>query len=252
MRGKGREDETENQTRKLQNNRRAKSMSKNTDLITLAMHGQKESDDLKRRIEEWVQETASQQCINCIDTCCDGTKHFINISGDDLEPFLEIGVPVFNWNYFDAYVLLKWRSTNRSNHMKLFTKEGIEIPKPALIEATEFMHESYKGIVFEGKSEFSLYVDKYCPFYNFGKGCEIHDDPRRPKVCKEYPVIDMHEGTYDILPSCKPFNQREVREDFRKNFPEPSIVLANNGDSGRCIIDSSRRMNELEYGEKVK
>ncbi len=200
-------------------------MSKNTDLVTLEIYGQKESDGLKRRIEEWVQKTASQQCTNCIDTCCDATKHFINITGDDLEPFLEIGVPVFNLGYFDAYVLLRWRETKPSNKMKLFTKEGAEIPKPALIEIKEFMHESYKGgIVFEGKSEFSLYVEKYCPFYNSGKGCEIHDDPGRPKVCKEYPVIDMHEGIYHILPSCKPFNQIEAREDFRKNFPE--LVLA--------------------------
>ena len=179
--------------------------------------------DLKQRIRQWTMQTAAKYCKDCKDTCCDGNKHIISFKESELELFLEKAIPIVKIDDLDesAYDENRYLKIKETLH----TKNGLVIPRPALIQTSRGLGP------FE--VEYYLYVEKNCPFFN--NGCEIHEDPRRPQVCRDYPVFCDRDGNkYYIKSSCRPFNQRIVREDFRRTFPEPEVFLGLNS-AGRCV-----------------
>jgi Fe-S-cluster containining protein len=106
------------------------------------------------------------------------------------------------------------------------TKDGKEIPKPSLVETRE--------------GELMLYVDKYCPAFEEGIGCKVHDDPRRPQICSSYP-LKVKGDIAVIRDTCSQFNRYEMRESFRDNFPE--IRLCKND---KEFLDASKRYTPLD------
>jgi Fe-S-cluster containining protein len=62
-----------------------------------------------------------------------------------------------------------------------------------------------------------LYSDGACPFYD--KGCKVHDDFRRPKLCKQYPYIGIQGGDSVLVSeSCSAFRKKEVRDIFFRKY----------------------------------
>ena len=194
------------------------------------------------QVAEWTLKKAKEYCPQCKDTCCNGTKHVIYINENELEPFVEKGMPIYP---IDNFWLTDLRSWMIDLHTPLLTKERKEIPKPSLIE-TRLHMDHYE------RKNFTLNVDKYCPFYEQKSGCAIHEDERRPLVCKEYPVFNAREdNTFVIAPSCRLFNQQKVREDFRRTFPEPDSRLIIVKKRGEAIRSAEGGLNRLEYGRDV-
>jgi hypothetical protein len=194
-------------------------------------------------ILKWTLDTAKKYCPKCENTCCDGIRHAITMYENELRPFVERGIPAYCLDNFSYEDLFDWRC-NLS--MSLFTKHGDKISKPSLIETRVKMNPY-------GEKNFTLYVDKNCPFYEQKSGCTIHEDERRPIVCKDYPVFSTKDelNTFIIAPSCDLFNLQEVREDFRRNFPEPNFKLAIIKEDGSIIKSAESGLNKLEYGRDI-
>jgi Fe-S-cluster containining protein len=103
---------------------------------------------------------------------------------------------------------------------RLCFKNGLEIPKPALIQMPKWLWGE----------EWYLYADS-CPFYK-EKNCEIHENSRRPDVCKRYPIILLGcndpEGKkldVEIMKSCECFNRKEIQDALTKKFPVRIIEI---------------------------
>jgi hypothetical protein len=182
--------------------------------------------DLERQIREWTEKVADNYCKDCTYSCCDGAKHIIEFQGSDLGPFVEMGIPIIRESDLGATALEDFH-LRRLRDQPYWTKDGKVIPKPALIE---------RGLK---KVSYVLYIEKFCPAYREGKGCQIHDDPRRPAVCKDYPVGIEGEAVW-IKESCELFNSPEVRESFEQAFP--SLKLCRDKAEFKEEIDKQHRI----------
>lgn len=205
------------------------------------------SDEGEELIRKWVQETAAKYCKDCTDTCCNGIRHRIDIEESKIEPFLKKGIPIFRIDELKEEYFGLGTFSDFHQDKSYYTLNGDKIPKPALIQIG-------KPIPSRGRDAiFSLYVDKYCPLYDEGNNrCSIHDNPQRPDVCIKYPLFEIISGDFTLKDSCKPFNKREVREDFRKKFREPEYSLLINEANGRYTsFVCGKTLNEVEYGTKV-
>lgn len=192
---------------------------------------EKQLDNLGEKVRKWTRETASKYCKDCKDNCCNGYKHRIDITESELKPFLERGIPIARLDD------LNQERAFEKGHLKiraiLYTKNGQKIPRPSLIQTRKAHSANIDGENVDFETTYALYVDKYCPFYDKKSGCEIHEDPKRSEVCKTYPVFRLTPTSrcFSFNSSCKLFNQKEVREAFKMNFPEP-IVLGVNTEKG--------------------
>ena len=166
------------------------------------------ASNLNEQMQAWVNKKASGYCPDCPKTCCDGVRHIIEVGESKLELFAERGIPIIRTEDLNRDTYQEWKQT-QNIPQTLYTKDGKVVPKPSLIETPPT----------NGESTFRLYVERYCPLYDEAKGCEVHEDPRRPSVCKQYPLLDLEDGNFTIIPSCTSFDQRSVREDFQKTFP---------------------------------
>ena len=166
---------------------------------------------LEKEINEWTMQNTSKYCKTCEDTCCNGYKHRIYVSELELEPFVERGVPIV-------------KSEGLNHHMfsikdKLYTKDKKEIHRPSLVQTSKACSVEFGNDIINFENVYALYVDKYCPLYSKENGCEIHEDPRRPKLCKEYPILMILDSNHlEFKRSCRPLNKRDIRGDFIRKF----------------------------------
>jgi hypothetical protein len=166
---------------------------------------------LEGKIREWQQKVLNDYCKVCSDTCCNGQKHKIMIDSFSVPLFKEKGVPVIKLKKWDRYSLPK---------SGLLFKDGSEIQKPALVQMpTKWLYGN----------EWYLYAD-FCPFYRDNQ-CEVHEDPRRPEVCKKYPIVfpecsDPTGKKMDvrIMKSCEYFSNKENQSRLTRKFPVRIIM----------------------------
>ena len=175
-------------------------------------------DDLDERVRYWTQEVADTYCKKCVDTCCNGYKHRIDISKFSLPLFQEHGVPVYKLGEFGKNAVLdKWGHVILKNQHWL--KDKTSIPQPAIIENT-----ASRGIFAseDQRPKYTLYVRNNCPLYEQEKGCIAHEDERRPQVCKDFPVFRVSDTNpwFVFHENCKSFNKEELRKAFEQAFPE--------------------------------
>lgn len=161
---------------------------------------------LKEKIQRWQQEMLNGYCEKCKDTCCNGKKHNIIAGPNSVSLFKEKGIPIVKRSQFDTHSL-------RTNTLRF--RNGCEIQKPSLVEMP--------GKWLYG-DEWYVYAD-FCPFYKNNQ-CEVHEDERRPEVCKKYPLNflgcnDSEGKLLDVLVmnSCEFFSREEVRKTLTKKFP---------------------------------
>jgi hypothetical protein len=126
-----------------------------------------------------------------------------------LEFFRDEGIKVFNADdlkypidFREGVYPISWLD-------EIITKDGKETPRPALVQVSDPFNND--------NPSYSLFVDKFCPFHSEYSKCAIYDKKERPYICKRYPVFGKRTD-YEIRRSCAPFNQREIREDFRRKF----------------------------------
>lgn len=162
--------------------------------------------ELKAKIQKWQQGILNDYCGKCKDTCCNGQKHRIVAGPYSVPLFKEKGIPIVKRSQFDTHSL-------RTNVLRL--RNGCEIQKPSLVELP--------GKWMYGE-EWYIYADM-CPFYKDNQ-CEVHEDERRPEVCKKYPLDFLGrndpEGKFlDVLVmnSCECFRKEEVRNTLATKFP---------------------------------
>jgi len=160
---------------------------------------------LEEKMQRWVQ----NYCKACSDTCCNSQKHAILFDDSSLPLFQEKGIPVVRLSQLKEPVAVI------NGHLKLYLRDGSELKRPSVVQTP-------KGLF---QREWIIYSE-VCPFYNKEKGCEVHEDSRRPTACKQYPIIPL--GCYDpegkivdirVMNSCLCFNQEEIKSSFLKRFP---------------------------------
>ena len=158
---------------------------------------------LEGKIRQWQQNVLNGYCKKCSDTCCNGQKHRIMIDSVSLPLFKEKGIPVIKHRKFD-------KSSFKDNQLRF--KNGDYIQKPALVQMPRWLFGD----------EWYLYVD-FCPFYQDNR-CEIHENPRRPEVCKKYPIVTLgyNEPEGDmldvkIMKSCE--YHKQIQSLLVKKFP---------------------------------
>ena len=166
---------------------------------------------LEENIREWQQSIADNHCRECPDSCCNLKKHIIPIRGYSLSVFKEKGVPIIEKRKLNKSSLKEWKK----NHNKtLFFADGSKVSKPSVIDTGGFFLD-----------EFYMYADS-CPFYEKNKGCEIHEDERRPSDCEKYPLAFL--GCNDkkgrlldimIMKTCEYFNREEIKSELLEKFP---------------------------------
>ncbi len=159
---------------------------------------------IEEKVREWQQECLTNYCQACSSTCCNSQKHRIVLEQSSLPLFQEYGIPVVKQKQLDKHSL--------GNNRPLL-KDGSPVPKPSIIQTGRFLSQG--GY---------LHAD-ICPFYDKGKGCKVHEDSRRPQVCKDYPITFL--GCNDegrlldvrIMRSCEYFNKPENRTALIERFP---------------------------------
>lgn len=169
---------------------------------------------LQEKIREWQQIIVDNYCRKCSDTCCNSQKHRILLDYYSLSLFEEKGIPIIGIKQLNESSLNNWKKTLDS---KLFLKNGSEVQKPSIIQVNKIQFALYT---------WALYAN-FCPFYNKGEGCIVHEDPRRPLVCREYPIVflesdDPKGNVLDVLlikKTCEYFNREEIKSSFTKKFP---------------------------------
>ncbi|MCK9596015.1 hypothetical protein M0R19_02435 [Candidatus Pacearchaeota archaeon] len=155
---------------------------------------------IESKIREWQQEKLTNYCGVCKDNCCNAKKHNILLNSFSLPLFEENGIPIIEYKQLISL------------NDKICLKDGSIIQKPSILQCRNI-------------KEWVIYSD-FCPFYAKGEGCKVHEDPRRPEVCREYPLAffgcNDAEGKYldvKIMKSCEYFNKKEVQDEFKKKFP---------------------------------
>jgi len=155
---------------------------------------------IESKIREWQQENLNNYCEVCKDNCCNAQKHNILFNSASLPLFEENGIPI-----------IKYKQLVPMGN-KLCLKDGSEVQKPSILQCRD-------------KNEWVIYAD-FCPFYVKEKGCKVHEDPRRPEVCREYPIVffgcnDSEGKVLDVkvMKSCEYFNKKEIQDEFKKKFP---------------------------------
>lgn len=158
---------------------------------------------IEERIREWQQNFLSEHCRVCSDTCCNSKKHAILFDDSSLPLFQERGIPIVRVNQLEEPFLIE---------EGLYLKDGSEVGKPSIVEPP-------KGLF---RRKWFIYSD-ICPFYSKEKGCDVHEDPRRPEVCKKYPIVflectDTEGRFFDIrIKDCE--YSEEIRKEITKEFP---------------------------------
>jgi Fe-S-cluster containining protein len=100
----------------------------------------------------------------------------------------------------------------------LFLKDGHAIEKPSIVKPPKGLYQR----------KWFLYAD-VCPFYNSERACDVHEDPRRPTVCKNYPIT-LFGGNYSeggffdlkVKDSCE-YSER-IKTEITKEFPRVKII----------------------------
>jgi Fe-S-cluster containining protein len=163
---------------------------------------------LEKQMQEWLQ----NYCGKCLDTCCNSEKHRIRLEDYSVPLFQEKGISVINHRSLDKFSIKKWKKDKLA---KLLLRKGSEVPKPSVVEIPQGMF----GV------GYYLYSN-ICPFYDKEKGCEVHEDPRRPEYCIKYPFVTL--GCNDpegrlldvrVMESCECLRNPEIRFEFTKTFP---------------------------------
>ena len=161
---------------------------------------------LEGRIRQWQQNFLSEYCKVCSDTCCDSQKHAILFDDSSLPLFQERGIPIVRVHQLEKPVEVI------NGHLKLYLKDGSEVRKPSIVEPPKGLFQR-RWIIY----------DDVCPFYNSAGTCDVHEDPRRPEVCKKYPIVLLEcsdpEGRFlDVrIKDCE-FSE-EIRKEITKEFP---------------------------------
>ena len=168
---------------------------------------------IEEKIREWQQDIANKHCKECSNSCC-SQEHRIFINNYSLPLFREKGVPIVNIRELNKFFLRRWGG---NINYKLFLKSGSEITKPSLVQISKESEDS--------ENKWLLYANP-CPFYSKQGGCEVHEDTRRPSVCKDYPIVflgcnDRRGNFLDvrIMKTCEYFNKEEVKSSLTRNFP---------------------------------
>ena len=170
--------------------------------------------ELVTKIHERISgEISSKFCGECSGTCCDTQKHSILIDENSLSLFQKKGIPIIRKNRLNRNSIRDYKETIKS---KLLLKNGSEVQRPSLVQLKSFPPEVY------------LYAD-ICPFYQQDKSCEIHEDSRRPRDCKQYPLsFRGYEKPKEIrldvkiMESCK--HVEDVKS-FLQSHENPSIRI---------------------------
>lgn len=189
-------------------------------------------DQLAEQVEAWRDEIAEMHCGSCRQTtCCDTNLHVIPVEEEALDLFRENGVPVYAIDKLDLKSLVQWWRTPRKYN--ILDNEGNPIEKPALVQTP--------GTVDQDK--WVMYSDSYCPLYSKATNrCTVHDDPRRPEACKEFPVIIFREPNtgeralqtgytgnevlaVEFKKACNIIHHPAVRADFERRFDHPAITI---------------------------
>lgn len=162
-------------------------------------------------IMNWVREKANELCYKCEDTCCNAQKHGIDIKESELEIFANKGIPIYSRDKLKKSA--KWFTL--TNGQTLFDINEQPLVKPSIVQI--------------GK-DFVIYSERFCPMYNNQtKECQIHNQTLKPETCKQYPLefkgLNGIEKFWSIRESCKPFDSKEIRDDFNKHFGQYSIYL---------------------------
>jgi len=159
---------------------------------------------LEERIREWQQSLLSKHCTICSDICCNSMKHAILFDDSSLSLFQERGIPVVNGNQLKQPFLPK---------KGLYLKDGHAVEKPSIVEPPKGIYDK----------KWFVYAD-VCPFYTSKRTCDVHEDSRRPRICKNYPIVllectdpDGHLLDITVKDSCE--YAEKLKREIVKEFP---------------------------------
>jgi len=188
------------------------------------------TSDLDTRIDVWRTNCARKLCSTCPDSCCNGYKHRIDMTNLEVAPFTEHGIPIVRLHDLDTETALRNGYLNFNGRVLKNNQKPLE--KPSLVEMLTTFGRNDSGELVLASVDYTLYVSKFCPMYKDGR-CIIHEDTRRPKVCKAYPIFKTQskgENVFLYAKSCKPFNNPDIRKEFDELFSAHIIISLSYGD----------------------
>jgi hypothetical protein len=150
-----------------------------------------------KELRQWQDQKTSEYCPGCKTNCC--ANHSIMIHPSETQIFTENKVPIYDARKLDFPSYNLWHITKGGT---LKDRKGNELNGPALVrngsgpQAEVILYSNEKG--------------RCCPFYEENTGCKVHEDKRRPSICKEYPIFVLEEAKMvNVKKSCKPFSTPE-------------------------------------------
>jgi Fe-S-cluster containining protein len=165
----------------------------------------------ENEIRDWVNQTLSKLCPHCSRSCCNLQNNAICIDLEETQAFTERGVKLYRKED------LATRAQTSKLGANYATSDLVRIQPPALVEQSD--------------GKIKIYGQRFCPLYNpTTKRCTIHEDSRRPGVCKKFPVFLHSDSAYVpqgmilVKESCRLFNSDTILEAFENKFPTMRVV----------------------------
>jgi len=151
-----------------------------------------------KELRNWQQERANEYCPKCTSTCCNAQKFDISMDVGDAELFLQNGIPLIYCRDLAHLSFNMWLG----GRQQIFDKSDKPLDGPAIIRRE---HPFERDFLY-------AFNPPYCPFYDNKRNlCKVHETPRRPQVCKDYPIFVRNE-TLTFMENCPPFYAYENRK----------------------------------------
>jgi len=165
---------------------------------------------MKICMRDKLNEISSKYCKTCVDSCCSAVKHYIYVKDDELQPFIDEGIPVYDFSDMDIPDYCIDGPTPASVYRyKRGTEDSVDVP--SLIQASP------------GSKNYFIMSNGLCPMKDEG-GCKIYD--RRPNTCSSAPFkITEKNGITNVGISnfCHLRNDEDFRNEVKSTISE--IVL---------------------------
>jgi hypothetical protein len=208
---------------------------------------------IKKQIELWVSEFVNPYCLGCKDHCCDTSRHLISIQKQEpaVELFKEKNIKVYSLDGLNQDSVKRF--LHKGLGVEVLTRSGEKVARPSLVEVP--IIDKTQARIFGADTEYALYTNHFCPFYEKEKGCEVYNDGRRPVACNVYPIkfetCNIGQSLIGINDSCPVMKDDNMKTQLINRFPDIPWVLSSELLAAQAIRENTRIRDNV-HGKRFR